>query len=159
MSIRVYDTLKKEKVDFSPVEPGKVKMYLCGPTVYGFLHVGNFRGAIFFNVVRNWLEKRGYEVTYVYNYTDVDDKIIKRANEEGVTSLDISERYIAEFEKDFARLNLRKHDHNPKVTEYMPQIITFIDELVQKGMAYVVDGEVFYEISKFDSYGKLSGKN
>ena len=141
------------------MEPNKVKMYVCGPTVYNYLHIGNFRGAIFFNLVRNWLEKSGYEVTYVYNYTDVDDKIIKKANEEGVESIEISERYIKEFEKDFNALKLTPHDHNPKVTEFMPQIISFVDDLVKQGMAYVVDGEVFYEIKNFNTYGKLSGKN
>ena len=158
MSLRIYNTQTKEKAPFKTIEPNKVKMYVCGPTVYNYLHIGNFRGAIFFNLVRNWLEKSGYEVTYVYNYTDVDDKIIKKANEEGVEAIEISERYIAEFEKDFNALNLTAHDHNPKVTEFMPQIITFVEDLVKKEMAYVVDGEVFYEIKNFSSYGKLSGK-
>ena len=149
MSLRIYNTQTKEKAPFKTIEPNKVKMYVCGfQTVYNYLHIGNFRGAIFFNLVRNWLEKSGYDVTYVYNYTDVDDKIIKKANEEGVEAIEISERYIAEFEKDFNALKLTTHDHNPKVTEFMPQIITFVEDLVKKEMAYVVDGEVFYEIKK-----------
>src|SRR5690606_6824573 len=113
----------REKETFVPLTPGEVKMYVCGPTVYGLLHVGNFRGPIFFNLVRNWLERSGYKVTFAYNYTDVDDKIIHRANEEGVASEEISEKYIAEFEKDFAALKLRPHTMNPKVTETMGPIV------------------------------------
>ena len=158
MSLQIYNTQTKRKAPFTTIEPNKVKMYVCGPTVYNYLHIGNFRGAIFFNLVRNWLEKSGYEVTYVYNYTDVDDKIIKKANEEGVEAIEISERYIQEFEKDFNSLKLTPHDHNPKVTDFMPQIISFVEDLVKKEMAYVVEGEVFYEIKNFKSYGKLSGK-
>lgn len=159
MSIQLYNTLTKKKEPFETVEPGKAKIYLCGPTVYDLLHIGNFRGAIFFNLLRNWLEYRGYQTTFVYNYTDVDDKIIKRANQDGVESTEISERYIKEFETDFNRLGLKAHDHNPKVTEYMPQIIKFVEDLIEKEKAYVIDGEVFFEIDKFEGYGKLSGKN
>jgi len=158
MSLVVYNTLSKTKEVLRPQNSKEIKMYVCGPTVYGLLHVGNFRGAIFFNLVRNWLEHLGYQVTYVYNYTDVDDKIINKAKEEGVDSKVISERYIEEFKKDFNRLGLKPHEHNPKVTEFMPQIIQFIGDLVSKGNAYVIDGEVFYEIEKFCDYGKLSGK-
>lgn len=156
--IKIYSTLSKKIEDFTPTEEGKVKMYVCGPTVYDLLHIGNFRGPIFFNLVRNWFEKIGYDVTYAYNYTDVDDKIINRANDEGVTATDISEKYIKEFEKDFSRLKLTKHDHNPKVTEFIPQIVKFVADLVENGSAYVVDGEVFYSIDNFKEYGKLSGK-
>ncbi len=158
MSLAVYNTLSGKKEPFKPLEEGKVKLYLCGPTVYDFLHIGNFRGAITFNLIRNWLEYLKYKVTFVYNYTDVDDKIIKKANAEGVDSLTISERFIKEFETDFNRLGLRKHDHNPKVTDYIPEIISFVKELVDKEKAYVVDGEVFYSIDTFPSYGKLSKK-
>lgn len=158
MSITVYNTLTNKKVPFETVEPGKVKMYVCGPTVYDLLHIGNFRGAIFFNLVRNWLEFTGHQVTYAYNFTDVDDKIIKRANEEGVDSAVISERYIEEFKKDYSRLGLKPHDYNPKVTDHINSIIEIVSKLVDNGTAYVVDGEVFYDISKFTDYGKLSGK-
>lgn len=154
----LYNTLTKNKEPFKSIEPNKVKIYLCGPTVYDLLHIGNFRGAIFFNLMRNWLEKIGNDVTFVYNYTDVDDKIIKRANEEGVDSLVISERYIQEFKKDFDRLGLVPHDHNPKVTDYIPQIVKFVEKLIENNKAYVVDGEVFYQIENFEDYGKLSGK-
>lgn len=158
MEITIYNTLSSREDVFTPSEEGRVRMYVCGPTVYDLLHIGNFRGAIFFNLVRNWLEHKGMEVTYVYNYTDVDDKIIKRAQDEGVESSVISERYIAEFERDFSMLGLKKHDHNPKVTDFMPQIISFVEDLVKSGNAYVIDGEVFYSVDAFPEYGKLSGK-
>lgn len=158
MSIQVYNTLTNTKEVFKTSEEGKVKMYVCGPTVYDLLHIGNFRGPIFFNLVRNWLEFSGYQVTYAYNYTDVDDKIIKRANDENVESSVIAERYIEEFKKDFERLGLKKHDHNPKVTETMDDIIKIVQQLIDNEKAYVVDGEVFYDISKFSDYGHLSGK-
>jgi len=157
MTLKLFNTLGKNKAVFTPNKPGEVSMYVCGPTVYNRLHIGNFRGAIVFNLVRNWLEKLGHKVTYVYNYTDVDDKIIEKANQEKVTAKEISERYIAAFEEDFNRLGLKKHEHNPRVTEYMPQIISFIDGLVKNGHAYVVEGEVFYSIEKFQNYGALSG--
>ena len=135
-------------------------MYLCGPTVYGLLHVGNFRGPVFFNLVRNWLERLGYKVTFAYNYTDVDDKIISRAKEEGVEANQISEKYIADFEKDFASLNLRKHSLNPRVTENLLPIVNIIKTLIEREKAYVAaDGEVLYSVRSFEGYGKLSGKN
>jgi cysteinyl-tRNA synthetase len=160
MALRIHDTLTQKTSEFVPSTPGQVKMYVCGPTVYGFLHVGNFRGPIFFNLVRNWLEKgHGYKVTYVYNYTDVDDKIINRAIEEKVESSEISEKYIAEFEKDFATLKLRKHDKNPRVTEYMQPIRDMIAQLIDRKVAYVAqDGEVLYSVRNFKEYGKLSHK-
>ena len=156
--LAIYNTLSKKKEVFHPLEPGKVKMYVCGPTVYHDLHIGNFRGAIFFNLVRNWLERRGFEVTYVYNYTDVDDKIIQRAREEGSTPQAISVRYIEAFEEDFSRLELRLHDHNPKATDFIPQIIKAIEKIIACGKAYVVEGEVFYSIDHCAGYGKLSGQ-
>ena len=135
-------------------------MYVCGPTVYGLLHVGNFRGPIFFNFVRNWLEKSGYKVEFAYNYTDVDDKIIDRANKEGVTAEEISEKYIGEFQKDFQALRLRPHTYNPKVTETMGPIVEIVGRLIEKKKAYVAnDGEVLYSVRSFDDYGKLSKKN
>jgi cysteinyl-tRNA synthetase len=158
MSLMVYNTLTKNKVPFKTIEEGKVRLYLCGPTVYDLLHIGNFRGAIFFNMLRNWLEELDYKVNFVYNYTDVDDKIINKANAEGVEPTVISERYIKEFEKDFNRLGLKPHDHNPKVTDFIPNIIELVKTLIEKEKAYVVDGEVFYSIDSFETYGKLSGK-
>ena len=157
MALVIYNTLKKEKEKFVPINEGEVKLYLCGPTVYNYLHIGNFRGPIFFNFVRNWLEFIGYKVNFVYNYTDVDDKIIKKAKEEGVESIEISERYIKKFEEDFKRLNLREHNSNPKVTNHIDDIINYVESLVIQKKAYVVEGEVFYSIDTFDSYGELSG--
>lgn len=159
MSLQIYNTLAQKKEPFASQTPGKVKMYVCGPTVYGLLHVGNFRGPIFFNLVRNWLERIGYDVEFAYNYTDVDDKIIQRAREEGVEAGVISERYIEEFKKDFAALKLRPHTHNPKVTETMGPIIEMVERLIERDHAYVVDGEVLYSVRKFDGYGQLSHKN
>ncbi len=159
MSLVVYNTESRQKEQFQPYDPKHVKMYCCGPTVYGLLHVGNFRGAIFYNLVRNWLEESGYKVTYVYNYTDVDDKIIDRANKEGKPSSEISETYIKEFETDFGRLKLRKHDSNPRVTDHMQPIIEMVGQLIENKKAYDVNGEVLYSIKAFDGYGKLSNRN
>lgn len=158
MELTIYNTATRKKEIFKPQEPGKVKMYVCGPTVYDFLHIGNFRGAIFFNLVRNWLEHLGHEVTYVYNYTDVDDKIIQKANKEGVPPGELSHRFILEFEKDFQRLGLKPHSHNPRVTEFIEPIIEMIQKLIEDDKAYVVDGEVIYAVKNFEGYGKLSGK-
>lgn len=158
MSIVVYNSLSHKKEEFQPLVPGQVKMYLCGPTVYDLLHVGNFRGAITFNLLRNWFEYRGLKVTFVYNYTDVDDKIIDRAKAEKVTSNIISEKYIGEFEKDFNALKLRKHSHNPKVTEFIEPIVELIEKLIKNGKAYEVEGDVYFDVHAFPDYGKLSHK-
>lgn len=156
--IVVYNSLSHKKEEFQPLVPGQVKMYLCGPTVYDLLHVGNFRGAITFNLLRNWFEYRGLKVTFVYNYTDVDDKIIDRAKADKVASHEISEKYIQEFEKDFHALKLKKHSHNPKVTEFIDPIIELIERLVKNGKAYPVDGDVYFDVHAFPDYGKLSHK-
>jgi cysteinyl-tRNA synthetase len=150
--------MTREKEEFKSIEPGKVRMYVCGPTVYDYLHVGNFVGAIFFNLVRSWLEKRDYDVNFVYNYTDVDDKIINRANKEGVDSKEIAEKYIEEFKKDYSSLGLKPHTSNPRVTEHMDHIIDFIKKLVEKKKAYSIDGDVYYDVKSFENYGKLSNK-
>ncbi|MDA8792385.1 cysteine--tRNA ligase [Bacteriovoracaceae bacterium] len=157
-TINFFNTKSLSKEKFVPIEPGKVKMYVCGPTVYNYLHIGNFRGAIVFNLLRNYLEHIGYDVTYAYNYTDVDDKIIQKAKDENRSPNELTEFYIKEFEKDFSDLKLKKHDHNPKVTNFIPQIVKFIQDLIEQGKAYEVDGEVFYEINKFEAYGLLSKK-
>jgi cysteinyl-tRNA synthetase len=133
-------------------------MYVCGPTVWDYLHVGNFRGPVVFEMIRNWLEELGYQVTYVYNYTDVDDKILNRAKEEGRKPQEVAEQFIAEFQKDFKALGLRPHSHNPRVTQTIPQIIELIEKLTAAGKAYVVDGEVFYDVESFEHYGCLSGR-
>ncbi len=157
--IQVYNSLSHKKEEFKTITPGEVKMYTCGPTVYDLLHVGNFRGAIFYNLVRNWLEFRGFKVTYIYNYTDVDDKIINRAHADKVTASEISEKYIVEFEKDYNSLKLRKHTRNPKVTEFMDEIVGFVKDLITKGNAYEVEGDVYFDVHAFPNYGKLSHKN
>ncbi|MEK2645784.1 cysteine--tRNA ligase [Bdellovibrio sp. BCCA] len=158
MSLKIYSTLSRQTEEFKPLTPGEVKIYVCGPTVYNFLHVGNFRGVVFFNLVRNWLEELGYKVQYALNFTDVDDKIIARANEMGKSAGDVSELYIAEYKKDFATLGLRPHDFNPKVTEHMDGIRAVISKLIENKMAYQADGDVNYSVSSFDGYGKLSGR-
>ncbi|MCS6838370.1 MAG: cysteine--tRNA ligase [Bdellovibrionaceae bacterium] len=155
--IKVYNSLTQKLEEFIPWDPPRVKMYCCGPTVYDLLHVGNFRGAVFYNFLRNFLEHEGYEVTFVYNFTDVDDKIINRARSESVTSEQISQRFIEEFWRDFNQLKLRPHSANPRVTDTIPEIINFVEGLIQKGMAYVTsDGDVYFAISQFPEYGKLS---
>ena len=155
----VYNTETQKMEKFEPWNGSQVKMYCCGPTVYDFLHIGNFRGAIFYNFVRNWLEHLGYKVTYVYNYTDVDDKIINRAAADGVTSQQVAEKYIAEFEKDFKALGLRDHDFNPRVSAFINPIIKMIQTLIDNGHAYAVDGEVLFKVKAFAPYGKLSHRD
>ncbi|WP_413568132.1 cysteine--tRNA ligase [Bdellovibrio sp. HCB117] len=159
MSLKIYNSQSKQLEEFVPLTPGQVKMYVCGPTVYNFLHVGNFRGVVFFNLVRNWLESSGYKVDYALNFTDVDDKIINRAHELGMDPHALSEKYIVEYKKDFASLGLRPHDHNPKVTEHMDGIVDMVKALVDKNIAYETQGDVMYSIAAFDGYGKLSGRN
>lgn len=159
MSIRIYNTLSKNKETFAPIKAGEVSIYVCGPTVYDFLHVGNFRGPVFFNLLRHWFEFRGYKVTYVSNFTDIDDKIIQRSLKENVDSLVISERYIDEYRTDFTNLGLRAHDKNPKVTEHLKEVVEVTDALIKNGKAYVADGEVFYSVRSFPEYGKLSKRD
>lgn len=159
MSLKIYNSLTKKKEDFVPVKAPQVKMYLCGPTVYDFLHVGNFRGVVFFNLLRNWLEHSGYQVTYALNFTDVDDKIIQRAHEKGLTPQELTEKFIAEYKKDFATLGLRPHDYNPTVTETMGEITSMISRLVEKKNAYASQGDVLFSIESFKEYGKLSGRH
>ncbi|MBC7754998.1 MAG: cysteine--tRNA ligase [Moraxellaceae bacterium] len=156
--LKVYNSMGHKLEEFKPLNPGQVKIYVCGPTVYSYLHVGNFRGPVFFNFVRNWLEHIGYKVEFAVNFTDVDDKIIKRAQDENVSAAEISEKYITEYKKEFESLGLRPHDHNPKVTTYMPEIIEFVKTLIEKDHAYVSGGDVNFSISKFTEYGKLSGR-
>lgn len=159
MTMKLYNTLTRKKEEFVPLEPGKVKMYVCGPTVYDYIHIGNARPYVIFDTIRRYLEYKGYEVNYVQNFTDVDDKIIKKANAEGVDSKVISERYIAEAKKDAEGLNVEPATKNPKVTEEMDGIIEMIQTLIDKGHAYEVNGSVFYDTKSFPDYGKLSGKN
>ena len=157
--MKIYNTLTRRKEEFVPQEEGKVKMYVCGPTVYNFFHIGNARPFVVFDTMRKYLEYRGYKVKFVQNFTDVDDKIINRAKEEGVSAGEISEKYIEEYYKDAAALNVRKATVHPKVTETMDDIIKFVADLIDKGYAYEVDGDVYYRTRMFEGYGKLSGKN
>ena len=156
MSLVLYNTLTRKKEKFVPLQSPHVRMYCCGPTVYDLLHIGNFRGAVVYNCLRLWLEHIGFQVSYYYNLTDVDDKIIAKAQEEGCTSKEISEKYIQEFFKDFQSLKLKPHEGNPKATEFIPEMIHLIESLIQKGMAYTADGNVFYSVRKFKKYGCLS---
>ena len=157
--MKLYNTLTKKKEEFVPLEPGKVKMYVCGPTVYNFIHIGNARPMIVFDTVRRYMEHKGYEVNYVSNFTDVDDKIIAKANEEGVSAKEISERYIAECKKDMEGMNVKPATTHPKATEEIGGMIDMISTLVEKGYAYNVNGTVYFRTRKFSEYGKLSHKN
>ena len=158
-SLNLYNSLGKKKERFYSNYKDKVMMYVCGPTVYDLLHIGNFRGPIFFNFLRNWLEHLGYSVTYVYNYTDIDDKIIKKSKEEKTSTKDISEKYISEFELDYDSLKINKPNFTPRCTEHIDDIIAFIADLINDGFAYESNKSVFFSIEKFKKYGKLSGKN
>ena len=157
--MKIYNTLTRKKEEFVPIEEGKVSMYVCGPTVYNYFHIGNARPFVVFDTMRKYLEYRGYKVKYVQNFTDVDDKIINRAKEEGLTAGEVSEKYIDEYYKDAAALNIKKATVHPKVTETIPDIIKFIQDLIDLGYAYESDGDVYYRARKFEGYGKLSGKN
>lgn len=157
--MKVYNTLTRRKDEFQPIREGKVGIYVCGPTVYDYIHIGNARPMIVFDTLRRYLEYRGYEVNYVSNFTDVDDKIIRRANEEGVDSKVISERYIKECKKDMEGLNVRPATVHPKATEEIPDMIEMIKTLIEKGHAYEVNGTVYFRTRSFAEYGKLSKKN
>ncbi|WP_314854435.1 cysteine--tRNA ligase [Stomatobaculum longum] len=158
--MKIYDTMTRYKEEFQTIEPGKVRMYVCGPTVYNLIHIGNARPMIFFDTVRRYLEYRGYEVNFVSNFTDVDDKIIKAAVEEGVDASVISERYIAECKKDMAGMNVRPATYHPRATQEIDGMIAMIQDLIDNGHAYVADdGTVYYRVSSFPDYGKLSHKN
>ena len=157
--IRIYNTLTRKKEDFVPLEEGKVRMYVCGPTVYNFIHIGNARPMIVFDTVRRYLEAKGYDVNFVSNFTDVDDKIIKKANEEGVSAEEISQRYIAECKKDMAGMNIKPATTHPLATQEIDGMIDMISTLIEKGYAYAVNGTVYYRTRKFAEYGKLSHKN
>ncbi|MBU5323253.1 MAG: cysteine--tRNA ligase [Sarcina ventriculi] len=157
--MKVYNTLTKKKEEFKPLVAGKVKMYVCGPTVYNFFHIGNGRTFIVFDTIRRYFEYRGYEVEFVQNFTDIDDKMIKRANEENTTVKEVGDKYIKEYYEDADNLNIERATVNPRATEYITQIIDFVKGLVDKGFAYEVDGDVYFSTKKFGDYGKLSGQN
>ncbi|MBR1736876.1 MAG: cysteine--tRNA ligase [Firmicutes bacterium] len=157
--MKVYNTLTNRKEEFIPLEENKVKMYVCGPTVYDYIHIGNARPYVIFDTVRRYLEYKGYEVNFVQNFTDVDDKIINRANAENTTAIEIADRYVDEALKDAEGLNVKRATTHPRVTQEMPEIIEMIQTLIDKGYAYEMNGSVFYDTKSFKEYGKLSGKN
>ena len=158
--MKLFNTMSRRKEEFVPLEEGKVRMYVCGPTVYNLIHIGNARPMIIFDTVRRYLEYKGYEVNYVSNFTDVDDKIIKKAIEEGVSSEEISQRYIAECKKDMAGMNVKPATTHPLATQEIDGMIDMIQTLIDKGYAYpVADGTVYFRVKKFKEYGKLSHKN
>ena len=159
MTLVVYNTLSKKKEDFVPLDPNEVKLYLCGPTVYDLLHIGNFRGIVVFNCLRHWLEEHKYNVKFVLNYTDIDDKIIKRANENNKSTEQLTQTYITAFQEDCSQLGITPHDINPKCSAHINDMIEYITKLIKKDHAYHIDGSVFFRIESFPDYGKLSGKN
>ncbi len=157
--MQIYNSQTRKKETFVPLQEGKVGIYACGPTVYNYFHIGNARPFIFFDVFRRYLEHKGYKVTFVQNFTDIDDKMIKRANEEGVTVKEIADRYIAAYYEDAKALGIRPATVHPKATEHIPQIIDIIQKLIAKGYAYAVNGDVYYRVKAFSGYGCLCGQN
>ncbi|KRM24370.1 cysteine--tRNA ligase [Latilactobacillus graminis] len=157
--LTVYNTLTRQKEIFKPIQTDHVRMYVCGPTVYNYIHIGNARSAIAFDTIRRYLEYRGYQVDYVSNFTDVDDKMIKVAKAEQITVPELADRYITAFKEDTKALNIEAATHNPRATENIPEIIAFIQDLIAKEYAYVVDGDVYYRARKFKAYGRLAGQN
>lgn len=157
--MKIYNSYTDQLETFKPIHENKVGIYVCGPTVYNFIHIGNARPVVFFDTVRRYLEAKGYEVTFVSNFTDVDDKLIKKAMEENISELDLSRYYIDAFLKDVKSLNSKTDYIKPKVTEYMQHIVDYIDNLVKQGYAYEVEGDVFFRVSKVQDYGSLSNRN
>jgi len=158
MALRVFNTLGRKKELFEPLEPGRVRMYVCGPTVYDACHIGHARSVVVFDVIARYLKAKGFDVTYVRNFTDVDDKIIDKANKLGIDSKTVAEKYIKEFYEDMDALNVERATIEPKATEHINQIIQFVEKLIQKGFAYRINGDVYYSVEKFRKYGKLSGR-
>jgi len=159
MAIRVYNTLTQKKEEFKEIHPGEVRMYVCGPTVYDHSHIGHGRAAVVFDIIYRYLQYRGYKVIYVRNYTDVDDKIINKANQEGVSAQEIAERYIESYDRDMEALRVASPTHTPRVSEHIPDIIQTIQTLIDKGYAYVSEGNVWFSVRKFSEYGKLSKRS
>jgi len=158
MALRVFNTLNRKKEVFKPIDPGKVRMYVCGPTVYDSCHIGHARSVVVFDVIARYLKATGYKVIYVRNFTDVDDKIIVKANQLGIDSKAVAERFIKEFYEDMDALNVERATIEPKATDHITQIIQFIEKLIEGGFAYRVEGDVYFSVEKFKEYGKLSGR-
>ena len=158
--MQIYNTQTRRKEEFKPIEPGKVRIYCCGPTVYNYIHIGNARPFIVFDTLRRYLEHKGYEVKYVQNFTDIDDKMIRRANEEGITVKELGDRFIKEYYTDADALGIERATVNPRATEHIADIIALIEKLIDKGLAYACDnGDVYYNTQAFPGYGKLCGQN
>ncbi|MCT3566628.1 cysteine--tRNA ligase [Levilactobacillus brevis] len=157
--LKVFNTMTRQKETFEPITPGVVNMYVCGPTVYNYIHIGNARSAIAFDTIRRYFEYRGYQVKYVSNFTDVDDKMINEANKEGITVPELGDRFIAAFKEDTAALNIEPATVNPRATEHINEIIEFVQDLIDKDYAYPVDGDVYYRAHKFSHYGELAHLN
>lgn len=157
--LKVFNTMTRQKETFEPITPGVVNMYVCGPTVYNYIHIGNARSAIAFDTIRRYFEYRGYQVKYVSNFTDVDDKMINEANKEGITVPELGDRFIAAFKEDTAALNIEPATVNPRATEHINEIIEFVQDLIDKDYAYPVDGDVYYRAHKFGHYGELAHLN
>lgn len=158
--MQIYNTMTRRKEELVPLKPGEISIYVCGPTVYSFIHIGNARPLIVFDTLRRYLEYRGYKVKFVQNFTDVDDKVIRRANEDGCSIRDVAEKYIAEYYKDAEALNVKKATVAPRATEHMDEIISLIKSLIEKGHAYPADnGDVYFAVRSYDSYGKLTGQS
>ena len=157
--MQIYNSKTRRKEEFVPIHPGEARIYACGPTVYNYFHVGNARPFIVFDVLRRYLEHRGYKVTFVQNFTDIDDKMIRRANEEGITVKELGDRFIAEYYKDAQALGIRPATVHPRATEHIPQIIALVQKLINKGLAYEVNGDVYFDTAAFPAYGCLSGQN
>jgi cysteinyl-tRNA synthetase len=157
--MKVYNTLTRQKEEFNPITPGEVKMYVCGPTVYNFFHIGNGRTFIVFDTIRRYFEYRGYKVDFIQNFTDIDDKMINKANDEGITVKELGDKYIKEYYQDADALKIERATVNPRATEFIDDIIQFVQELIDSGFAYEVDGDVYYSTKKFEGYGKLIGQN
>lgn len=156
--IKIYDTMTRSLRDFVPLEEGKVKMYVCGPTVYNYIHIGNARSVVAFDTIRRYFEYRGFEVTYISNFTDVDDKIIKAAKEAGLTTKELSDKFIAAFKEDVAKLGVKPASQNPRVIDYMDEIIDFVQVLIDNGYAYEADGDVYFRVEKAENYARLANK-
>ena len=159
MVIKIYNTLTRQKEELIPIEPGKIRIYMCGPTVYDYFHIGNARPFILFDIFRRYLKYRGYEVKFVANLTDIEDKIINKANEKKISSFEVAEKFTSAFFEDAKKLGILEADIHPKATENIAEIIKIIEKLIHNGLAYQINGDVFYSVDKFPGYGKLSGKN
>ena len=159
MMLKIYNTMSRQIEAFHPIEDGKIKMYVCGPTVYNYIHIGNARSVVAFDVIRKYMEYRGFEVNYISNFTDVEDKIFNGANKEGIPAKEFSERYIKAFYEDIDALNVKRATKNPKATDFIAEMIVFIQDLIDKGFAYISEGDVYFRVEKAQDYAKLANKN